>query len=235
MADALPRRFYKTATVTEDGVGVLLDERRLKTPRGAALASPTRVLAEVIAGEWDAQGEYISPAAMPVSQLAFAAIDVTPARRADLIAYVAKYGETDLVCHRADAPASLVARQSAVWEPLVAWAASDLGALLPVVTGILPATPNREALETLGAHAAACDDFDLTALAQATGLAGSVVIAFALLRGRLDAESAFTAATLDDAWSIENWGEDAEAVSRLKAQRAEFAAIAAFVAALKTE
>ncbi len=228
----LIRRFYKSAAVADDGAGVILDKGRLKTPRGAPFVAPTRVLAEAVAAEWDAQGEHILPSTMPLTQFAFAAIDVTRGRREELARYVAKFGETDLVCHRAGSPPALVKRQGETWDPLIAWAAHDLGVVLPVVTGIVPALANEEALDTLYARAAASDDFHLTALAQAAGLAGSALIAFALARGRLNAESSFAAAALDEFWSLETWGEDAEGRARLDRQRAEFEALGRFFATL---
>lgn len=227
-----PRRFYKTASVAEDGAGVMLDARRLRTPKGAPFAAPTLAMAQSMAEEWDAQGAFIVPTSMPLTQLAFAAIDHTPARRDELVAYIAKFAETDLVCHRADSPPPLVARQSTMWTPVVVWAAHDLGVVLPVVSGVLAAQVPAESLETLSAHAAALDDFQLTALAQAAGLSGSALIAFALLRQRIDAETAFTLAALDDLWSQENWGRDDEAEARLDRQRAEFENTARFIAAL---
>jgi chaperone required for assembly of F1-ATPase len=232
LTTALPRRFYTTATVADDGAGVMLDARRLKTPRGAAFAAPTRALAKAIAAEWAAQGEFIAPSRMPLTQLSFTAIDHTPGRRDELIAYIAKFGETDLVCHRAEAPAPLVARQSTMWDPIVVWAAHDLGVVLPVVTGVVAAAVPAECTETLSAQAGALDDFHLTALAQAAGLAGSALIAFALIRQRIDAETAFAIAALDDLWSQEQWGQDAEAQDRLDSHRAEFENIARFIAAL---
>ena len=112
------RRFYAAASAVEaDGAfGVRLDQRALKTVRGNALRLPTRALAEAVAREWEAQDEHILPAAMPLTQLAFAAIDWTPESRDKLADYIAKFGETDLVCHRADAPAPSIARQSAAWR-----------------------------------------------------------------------------------------------------------------------
>jgi chaperone required for assembly of F1-ATPase len=227
------RRFYKAARVADDGAGVMLDERRLRTPKGAPFAAPTRALAEAIAAEWNGQGEHILPASMPLTQLAFAAIDHTPARRDDLHGYVAKFGETDLVAHRAAAPAPLVSRQSAHWDPLVAWGERALGVSLPVVIGVSPARTHAAAIGALRAHAAALDDFQLTALAQATGLAGSALIAFALLRGERDAAQAFEAALLDELYQLETWGEDAEGRARVERARADFAALEAFLRALE--
>ena len=60
--DALPARFYKTVDVAPaDGGGfaVRLDGRIPKSPRKAPLVLPTKGLAELIAGEWDAQVKVI--------------------------------------------------------------------------------------------------------------------------------------------------------------------------------
>jgi chaperone required for assembly of F1-ATPase len=229
-----PRRFYQNASVCEaaGGYGVTLDARALKTPAGAALAVPTCALAEACAEEWNAQGEHIVPARMPLTQLAFAALDWTAKGRPERVAYIASFGATDLCCHRAGAPAALAARQAGAWDPLVAWGASALGAALPVVVGVIAADVDAAALAALRAHADALDDFRLTALTQATGLAGSALIGFALLRGRLGAEAAFAASALDELWSLEHWGEDAEASARLDSQHAEFHNIARFTMAL---
>src|SRR5689334_4804767 len=77
------RRFYKIAKVAErDGAFVVaLDQRTLKTPKGAPLHPPSRALAHAIALEWDAQAEKITPSRMPLTQLAFAAVDWTALAR----------------------------------------------------------------------------------------------------------------------------------------------------------
>lgn len=234
MNDVLARRFYKTAAAVEaeGGFGVALDERRLRAPGGALFVAPTRALAEACAAEWEAQGEHIVPASMPTTQLVFAAIDRTAESREQRAEYVVSYAETDLCCHRADAPAELVARQAVIWDPLVAWGADVLGAGLPVVIGVIAAEAPRAALGTLRARAGQFDDFRLTALSQATGLTGSALIGFALIEGRIDAEQAFAAAALDDLWSLERWGEDAEARARLERTRAELDVLARFIGAL---
>jgi chaperone required for assembly of F1-ATPase len=233
-ASALARRFYKETSVADlgEGFGVKLDARTLKTPGGLTFVAPTRTLAELCAREWDAQREHIHPASMPISQFAFATLDWTAKKRADLTRYVSAFGETDLCCHRAESPSELVERQSRLWDPIVAWADEALGVRLPVVAGVIAAPVEPEVLQTIEARAAAYDDFRLTALAQTTGLAGSVLIGFAVLEGRLTAQQAFEAAALDNLWSLEKWGEDAEGRARLDRQRAEFEALERFIGAL---
>ncbi len=226
------RRFYSSVAAfeAEGGFGVALDKRRLRTPVGAPLVAPTRALAEACAAEWEAQGEHIIPASMPVTQLTFAAIDWTADSRAQRAEYAVSYAGTDLCCHRADTPAELVARQAAAWDPLVAWGADALSARLPVVSGVVAANVPAAALDSLRSRAASLDDFRLTALSQAAGLTGSALIGFAMVEGRLDAAEAFAAAALDNLWSLERWGEDAEARSRLDRVRAELDVLAQFIA-----
>src|SRR5260370_26307560 len=66
----LPRRFYRSAGVGEaDGeFGLLLDGRPVKTPARHPLTLPTRALAQALADEWEAQGEHIDPARMPLTR-----------------------------------------------------------------------------------------------------------------------------------------------------------------------
>ena len=228
------RRFYTAATAAEEAGAhiVRLDQRTLKTPSRKPLHMPTHALAAAVAAEWDAQGEFITPSAMPLTRYAFAAIDLMPTKRAEIASDLAKYIETDLVAHRADAPPPLVARQAEIWNPIVAWAEQRFQIKVPIVAGIIPAAAPPQHRATLEQEIDHLDDFRAMALAQAVTLAGSILIGFAFLEGQLDADAAFTAAALDDLWSLENWGEDPEARARLDTQRAEFAALHRFIAAL---
>ncbi|MEJ0058957.1 MAG: ATP12 family protein [Terricaulis sp.] len=232
MSMEAPRRFYKQARLSDDGFGVALDARALKTPGGAVVKLPTRALAEAVAAEWEAQGETLTPWRMPLTRLVNVAIDQTPSKRDALAAHIAKYGETDLLCHRAEGPPPLVERQNATWDPILAWAKDAIGVRLPVVEGVIAADVPGAELEKLSAAAAVLDDFRITGLAHAVGVAGSVLIGFALLHGRLGGEAAFAAAALDEQWSLEKWGEDDEARRRVERMRDELASLARYFAAL---
>lgn len=210
----------------------MLDERKLRTSGGALFVAPTRALADACAVEWNAQGEMVAPSRMPLTQLPFAALDHTPKRRDQLADYVAKFAETDLVCHRASTPEPLVRRQIEAWDPLVDWFAKDLDVSLQVVAGVVAAPANAQAVQTLRRHVVEFDDHHLTALAQAAGATGSAVIAMALVHGRVTAGQAYELSTIDERWSAENWGEDAEAKASLARTHADLSAIGAYLAAL---
>jgi chaperone required for assembly of F1-ATPase len=226
----MKRVYTRVATGPVDGGwGVALDGKKLLTPGKNELLLPHASLAAAIAAEWDAQREEIRPATMPLFRLAATAIDRTAAQRALVVGETAGYASTDLLCYRADHPPALVAQQRAVWQPLIDWATERYHILLAVTSGIIPARQSPATLKAFAAIVAAHDDFRLTALHSLTAASGSLVIALALIEGRLDAAASFAASQLDETFQIEAWGEDAEAAARRRAIAADIAAAARFI------
>ncbi len=226
------KRFYKKAGTVPaaGGHSVTLDGRLAKTPGKHDLNVQSSALALAVAAEWDAQQEEIRPATMPLTRLAGATIDRDAVQREAIVRQVADYAGTDLVCYRAAHPPALAARQHAVWQPLIDWAAERYAAPLLVTAGVIPASQPAASLEAFAAAVAAHDDFALTALHAATAACGSLVIALALLEGRLDAAEAFAASELDESFQIEAWSKDAEQTGRRAALAADIAAAARFLA-----
>lgn len=217
------KRFYKKVTVTDeaDGLVIRLDDRVVKSPAGVSAALPTRRLADAVAAEWDAQGDEISAASMPLFSLAVTVLDrVTPQRTAIIDELVA-YGGNDLLCYRdADDP-DLGTRQARGWTPWIDWARTALGAELVVAAGVMPVTQPAASLEALAQAVAAYDDWELGMLYRATTLGGSLVLALAMLRDEMDAGALFETAFLDELWQAERWGSDAEAEDRRAGIRVE--------------
>jgi chaperone required for assembly of F1-ATPase len=164
-----------------------------------------------------------------LTRLAATAIDRTAPQRDLIAAETAGYAGTDLVCYRADHPPALVTRQQAVWQPVIDWATRRYDTALAVATGVVPTGQSPATLRAFAAAVAAHDDFRLTALHVLTAACGSLVIALALVEGRLDAEAAFAASQLDETFQIEAWGEDVEAAVRRQALAADIAAAARFL------
>jgi chaperone required for assembly of F1-ATPase len=229
------KRFFKKAVVVpaNGGHGIALDGRPLKTPGKHDLVLPSFPLAAAVAEEWDVQQGEIRRESMPLTRLAGATIDRTAGEREAIVCQVADYAGTDLVCYRATHPPVLAARQQAVWQPLVDWATERYAAPLAVTAGVIPAEQPSASLAAIAAAVAAYDDFALTALHAATAACGSLVIALALLEGRLDAEAAFAASQLDESFQIEAWGEDKEQAERRAALAAEIHAAARFTLLLR--
>jgi chaperone required for assembly of F1-ATPase len=117
----LPKKFYKDVSVTplDEGFGLALDGRPVRTPARAPLAVPNKILAEALADEWRGQGERINPATMPKTRLVNTALDGV-AREIDAVtAETAKFAGSDLLCYRAAAPENLVEAQNAAWNPIL--------------------------------------------------------------------------------------------------------------------
>jgi len=225
------KRFYRKATAGE-GQAVLLDGRPVKTPGRAPLAPPSASLAEAIADEWNAQGETIDPRSMPLTGLANAAIDrIAPAREA-FADGLAVYGQSDLLCYRAEGPAPLVARQAGLWDPLLDWARSRYDIAFEVTSGITHRRQPPETVERLSAAVHARGPFELAGLSPLVTVSGSLIIALALAEGAVGLDRAWAAAALDELWQAEQWGEDAEAAMALAGRRADFAAGARFLSLL---
>ena len=229
------KRFYQEAGAgaAEDGFTVILDGRAIKTPGRATLLLPTRALAEAIAGEWSLQVDTVKPETMVLMNLACTAIDIVAPRREAVVAELAGFGETDLVCYRVEQPPALVERQSEQWQPLLDWAAAALNAPLVTTSGLLAAAQPAEALAALGRAVADHDDMALAALASAVKAAGSLVIGLALSAGRIGVEAAFTAAELHESQQIEAWGEDPEATKRRAQVLRDLETAARFLALLR--
>jgi chaperone required for assembly of F1-ATPase len=220
------KRFYTSAAVRAVGgeYEILLDERPVRTPARAALAVPSERLADAVAAEWDAQGEEIDPRSMPFTGLANAAIDRVAPDPDAFSRSLVLFGESDLLCYRAEGPAILVERQARTWDPLLAWARRRFDVDFEVVHGIMHRPQPDMRLKLLGQAVAAMTPFELAALSPLVTISGSLIIALALAEGAIDVDTAWAAASLDEAWQFEQWGEDAEAAKVLEARREEFAA-----------
>lgn len=220
------KRFYSEASIRRGGGGeeVLLDGKPVKTPARGLLALPSLSLAEAVAAEWNAQGEKLQPLTMPLTGLASAAIDRAAPDKEAFAAALAAYGETDLLCYRAEGPASLVERQARLWDPILAWARRRFDIEFEIVAGIVHRPQPPHTVAQLRHAVAVRDPFELAALSPLVTIAGSLVIALALAEEAIGLDQAWTAATLDETWQAEQWGEDAEAAARLEARRAEFEA-----------
>ncbi len=221
---SLKKRFWTEAAVdpTDRGYGILLDGRPVRTPAKARLLVPTVALAEMIAAEWrDQQGD-VKPDTMPATRMANAALDLVAVQFDAVADMLAEYGGTDLICYRADTPQELVARQAAVWDPLIDWSKQALGAPLVVTTGVLPVDQPQASLERLSKAVCGHDFFALAALHDLVALSGSLVIGLATAANHLSVNLAWTSSRVDESWQIEQWGTDEDAAATIAIKERDF-------------
>jgi len=221
------KRFYTAAAVgeIEGGFAVLLDGRAAHTPGNLQLVAPTRALTEAIAAEWAAQGETIDASTMPLTRLANSALDGVARALRETATEVANYAGADLVCYRAIEPQALAMRQAEVFDPVLEWVETMLGARFVLAGGVMHVAQPESALAAVRAAVGGyAEPFGLTALHGLTSLSGSVLVALMIANGALTAEAGWRVAHVDEDFQSESWGADTEAERRREARWREFAA-----------
>ncbi|MEK7266602.1 MAG: ATP12 family protein [Pseudomonadota bacterium] len=227
----LPKRFYKAASAESDGGAfhIRLDGKTAKTRGGKPLCAVTKSLGEAVAREWNAQGEHIAFARMPMTRYAMTVCDLG-GRDLDIWREaVLAFLKSDLCCYRANEPAELVARQSEAWNPLLAWAGSELNVRLSTGAGVGFIEQPHDAYAAARAVLAAATTEQVLGVKEATEISGSAVIGLALLKGAFPADQLFAASRVDEEFQSDRWGADAEASAREVTLRRDFLDAARFL------
>ena len=225
------KKFYTAVGVTESGIhySVLLDGKPIRTPAKNELLLPTKMLAELVAAEWDTELEILDTSTMYMTRLANTTIDWVLESRVQLIEEVTEYINTDLVCHRAWEPEVLRKRQAVVWDPLVFWFNGKYGVDLTVTTELLPVAQPSHATGKVKEFCAGLNNYALAALHQITTMCGSIVIGLAVADEELDGVSAWSASLIDEFYQLDKWGVDSEVTERHDRLRREIEAATRFL------
>lgn len=228
------KRFWKDVAVAPEGAGfgVTLDGRPLRTPARQPLVAPTESLAAAIAAEWLDSPEEVDPRSMPLTGLANAALDRVAPDPETFATNLARYGESDLLAYRAEGPLALAERQADAWDPLLQWARRRFDVDFATTAGVSFVAQPADTVRRLAHAVASHSPFQLAALSPLVTISGSLVIALAVIEGEVTAEQAWAAAAVDDAWQLEKWGEDAEAMIALGNRRRDFLSAARFLSLL---
>jgi chaperone required for assembly of F1-ATPase len=231
------KRFYTDVSVeeAEGGFRVTLDSRAVRTQAGRPQIVPTRALAELLAGEWAEQGEEIDPAGFTFRDFADYAIDRVRQDRAETIAALLAYAETDTLCYRADPDDPLCRRQHVVWEPLLAAAEARHGVRFARANGIVHRPQPPETLAALERVLDGESEFTLAALRSLASLAASLTVALAALEPEADAVTLFAAANAEEDWQAEQWGWEWTAEERRARRLADFEKAAQFARAARAQ
>lgn len=229
------KRFWDTASVewTEQGHRILLDGKPMRLPSSAPLVVGPARLARAIAEEWQLaggeKGKEMSFKDTPLTRLAGTALERIAPDPSVTIDGIARYGETDLLCYRAESPESLVQRQHQQWQPWLDWAARAYDAPLRVATGVGYIKQHHDTISALRRAVAALDVDALAGLGIAVPALGSLVLGLALAAGEIDAATAYTLGALDELYQTEQWGEDYEAVDRRTSMLADIELAARYI------
>ena len=226
MEQKAAKRFYKQADMVaiEDGFGVHLDGRALKSPAKAALVLPTEKMAQAVTSEFNDQQEEIVPDSMPIFSLASTVIDRILPQRDTLDDELVRYGLNDLICYRADEAEdqSLAMKQQEEWGFIQTWLNDTYGVRLQHFSGVMPQSQPDEVAQKYPSIIAPIDSWSYVALYRVTTLSGSLALGLAFRDEKLDVPSLMKQAFLDEYHQEEKWGADEWAVERRDNIKTEF-------------
>lgn len=230
-----PRRFWKAVSVAEDkdGFAVLLDGRAVKTPQGAALRLPTHALAEAVATEWATVVDYVDYYTLPLTRLAFAAIDRMAVMDDACTKEVSEYAQTDLLAYPSPYPAALAAREEALWQPVRAWAETALGLKAAVAQSVMDRPQSEDYIASVVEKVANLTAFERAGFMLSVPILGSVLLAFALKDGFLTAEQALLASRVGEDFQAETWGADKEVDDKVSALKRDLQALELWFAGME--
>lgn len=218
------KRFWKQVSVGAEaaGWGVALDGRPVRTPGRSALLLPTQALADAVADEWRAVEDELDPRAMVLTGLANAATDRIAPDRAAFAEGLARFGESDLTCYRAETPPELAERQSATWDPVLDWVRARYDVHLEATAGVMHRAQPPATLARLAEVVGAFDGWALAGFSPVVTTTGSLLIALMVREGALDADAGWRAANLDEDWQAERWGRDLLAEEAMANRRRDY-------------
>jgi len=203
------KRFYKNVSVYrgEDGYGVMLDHRHLRTPLRKKLVLPSEPLALAVAQEWNAQEKLIQPQLMHLTALCNTVLDDPDHRHPDVvITAILQHLLTDTLCFRATEPDDLVALQSKEWDPIISWFNTKFSVCVEATDSLEPPSLPPHTMEPIRRYMANLDAWTLTGFEHCVLSCSSVLLTCALFEGRVGASEACDLARLEVRHQISRWG-----------------------------
>ena len=207
----------------------------LKTPAKNALILPSQALADAIASEWK-QHEKFSPTKMPMTALAYTAIDRIALQMDSMAEAMLVYLDTDTLSYRAEKEDTLLlARQQKNWDPVVAWFSKKFGVEMQVTSGIMPMDQSPQLHAAVKKYVQGLSPMHLAAFGVLASLYSSLVLAIAVVDRHLDAMDAFALSRLEEEAQNERWGRDEEAGKSSKRIEEETRSVSSFLNALDSK
>ncbi|KAI8038114.1 ATP synthase mitochondrial F1 complex assembly factor 2 [Drosophila gunungcola] len=204
-----PKRFYKKTSVLsgDGGYEVVLDHRKLKTPKGSPFVVRSEPLAIAVATEFDAQKEHIERSRMHLSALCFTAIDnPNQLSKLDMVNYLLNFIATDTVLFQYDDETDLQDLQVNEWDPVIAWFNQRFETNLQKTMDITPPQVSEQDKMRIAKHLQSYSLETLHGFIFAVDTLKSIILACAVIEQMLTVEKAVALARLEEEYQLKFWG-----------------------------
>ena len=193
------------------GVALVRDGEVMVTPKRNDLVFPNEQMAETIAENFTVNS---------MKKLAYTAIDQVEEARSIIIESMIAYLHTDTICYISDDP-ELQQFERKYWQPIIDWAEETFACKLEIFEGIMPGDQSEEAAENVSFKLESYSNWQLAALMDLGAGFSSLLLALAVIEGRIDVEQAFECAICDELYQNDKWGTDEEAEAKRGKLKAE--------------
>ncbi|KAI3647156.1 hypothetical protein MP228_007377 [Amoeboaphelidium protococcarum] len=189
---------------------IRLDSRPLRTPDSQIIVAPSRVLAEIVAHEWDTQDEdHLKSSSLMATSLLTRAIEfqTDASVRSQTLKFLQRYIDTDSILYQQDTSGQIIELQEQLWLPIINTVQDQLKINLKTTNGLSSITQDRHAIERLLSIVDQYDALKLASFEKAVMNSKSWLIAMALSDLDLSVEKAVQAARLETIYQTKMWGE----------------------------
>lgn len=121
------------------------------------------------------------------------------------------------------------AEQKELWLPILTWIGEMLHGDIKTTTSLDEPIENRKYSSALKEVIQELNETQFVAFYLSASLLRSILLALALVKGRLSADDAFEAAFVEEIWQAKIWGIDEEAEKRRQAIHSELKEIEKFL------
>ncbi|CAG8584433.1 3734_t:CDS:2 [Funneliformis caledonium] len=210
------RKFWKQVSIQSNTdtqtYEILLDKRSLKTPGGSKLSIPysKKILAYLIAGEWESQNHLLKQHSLPLTSLISRAIDAFDKdinTKQEVINNLLRCLDNDLICYQESYPDSLVELQQRHWVPILNWVQKTYNVEIKTTDGISGLKQPESTRKKLKDIIENFDSLKLSGFERATMLSKSFLIGLALVERKLSVEEASTASLIEIISQTMKWGK----------------------------
>lgn len=123
----------------------------------------------------------------------------------------------------------LAKRQEQLWMPVLKWAEQEIQLNLKTTTALDVPEQEEQSIARLRSFLEGFSDKELVAFFKAALNMRSVLLAAAMVKGKISAEQAFQAAFIEELWQAERWGVVPEAQKKRDELKQELVDIETFL------
>lgn len=198
------------------------------TPAKNPFTLPNPALAEAIEKEWQLGKKY-SPSSMPLTALAYTAIDKIAGNKNYIVEILMVYIDSDTLAYRATSSENLAKLQEEKWGSVLKWAGSRFDVAWQTTSGVMPVEQSPVLHKTIERYLHSLNEWQLAAFCVLSSGFSSLVLAISVCENHLTASEAFTLSRLEEDEQAKQWGRDTEMEKRTRKMQEEIIAAGQFL------